>query len=105
MAKDINSLYRLEKRDPASILAWLKAQGYAEEPIRIAMAEHAQMIADGKRFGYVNGISVLSNSIRARVAELTKQKKDDLIDSFGVFKPTERLHKRIWNKLKGKNGS
>ena len=110
MAKNIKRLFRQEKRNPVSINVWLKSQGYDDEAIRISMAEHAQMIADGTKFGYVNGISVLSNAIRDRVIELTKQKEAYLINSFGVFKPTDPLLKRAWTRLKKpvfkvKNGS
>jgi len=103
MKKDIKELYEIEKRDPVSIAAWLKAEGLKDECIELALAEFAEKIAKGERFGYVNGISVLSNKVRDRVKELSQQDSADLVARLGKFEIVQNtLIKRIWKQLNRK---
>lgn len=103
MAKNIKELFAEEKRDPASIEFWLKSQGFKPEYIHQALAEHAQKIANGEKFGYVDGLSVLSNSIRKRVSEITKLNESFDVASFGEFSAQEKIsfYRKIVDKLKG----
>ena len=96
---DIKSLFWREKRDPLSIIAWLRSQGFGDSVIKLSMAEHAQRIIDGEQFGYVNGISVLSNSIRNRCKELTLLDAQKVIASFGRFSKTDGPIKKVWKFL------
>ena len=70
----IEKLYAKEKRDPWSIKKWLLNLGFDSETIDIALTDHARLLATRKRFGYKNGISLLSTSIRKQVADLTAGK-------------------------------
>ena len=103
MKKDIKELYEFEKRDPVSIAAWLKLEGHRDEYIELALAEFAERLAKGERFGYVNGISVLSNKIRDRARELSREGVADLVAKLGRFEVTQdTLMKRIWKQLNRK---
>lgn len=103
MKKDIKELYAIEKRDPVSIASWLKSEGHRDDHIELALAEFAERIAGGEAFGYVNGISVLSNKVRDRVRELSKQGASDLVAKLGKFEVAgDSLAKRIWKQLNRK---
>jgi hypothetical protein len=104
MKKTIKELFEIEKRDPVSIANWLKGEGHKDEHIELALAEFAEKIAKGERFGYANGISVLSNKIRDRARELNKVGAEDLVARLGKFEVIEdsglkKFSKRIWKQL------
>lgn len=99
MGKTVRQLFAQEKRDPISIKIWLKKEGISDECIDLAIAEHAQILANGGSYGYENGISVLSNSIRDRARQLMVADVGDTIDKLGKFTAQERLSKRVWKFL------
>lgn len=95
---NIVQIYEIEGKNPWSIRRWLKAEGFDEKIIDLALGEHAQNLADGKRFGYDKntGISHLSKSIRNRVIELTEMRESELAINFGRFSPSEFYWMRLW---------
>ena len=100
MKKTIKELFEIEKRNPLSIAAWLKREGFKDEHIELALAEFAEKIAQGKRFGYKNGISILSNKIRDRVKELNEQDAEDIIARLGKFEVSgDSIFKKAWKIL------
>ena len=101
MAESLEQLFEKEKRNPWKIRRWLRLEGFSGEIIDLALAEHAQRIKDNERFGYVGGISVLSQSIRKRVKKLTARTEQEISTELGKFKKTAPLYKRIWRKLFG----
>jgi len=101
MKMNIKELYKIEKRDPVSITEWLKLQGFKDQYIELALAEFAEKLANGERFGYVNEISVLSNRIRDRVRELNLQEAENLVGRLGKFEiKNDSFFKKIWKWFK-----
>jgi len=92
----IEDLYAKEERDPISIRIWLKTHGFSENSIDLALAEFAQRLANGERFGYVNGVSVLSNRIRDRARELNMKEEKEVMFKLGKFSPKKPWWKRLW---------
>jgi len=72
---EMNSLFKKEQRDPTSIRLWLVEEGFDEKIINEVIFEYAKRLDRGEKFGYKDGISILSNKIRDRVAEVTKAEK------------------------------
>jgi len=95
---NITKIYGKEKRDPDSIKQWLLRQGHSEKSIDLALAEFAQRIIDGETFGYVNGISVLSNRIKQRVRRM--EAAEDINKRFGEFVPRKGVFGRIKDRIK-----
>ena len=97
MANTVVQLFANEGKDPLRIRRWLRLQGYGVESIDLAIAEHAQRIKNGEGFGYVDGISVLAQSIRNRVKKLTMQNEQNISTALGKFKKTVPWYKKkIW---------
>jgi len=103
MKKNIKDLYALEGRDPVSIANWLRGERLKDEHIELALAEFAERIAKGERFGYVKGISILSNKVRERARQLSGKGGEDLVSKLGMFEVKEgSIFKRIWKQLNRK---
>jgi len=97
MKKTIKELFEIENRNPLSIAVWLKRDGFKDEHIELALTEYAEKIAQGERFGYVGGISVLSNKIKIRVKELNDRGANDIITRLGKFEVSgDSIFKKAW---------
>jgi len=94
--KSIEKLYAIEGRNPISIRIWLRAQGFNENAIDLAMAEYAKRIADGERFGYRDGISILSNRIRAKARLLTERDEEEVMVRLSHFAAWPPVWTRLW---------
>lgn len=98
MPKTMKELFNQEKRDPLSIRGWLLSQGLLESSINVALFDHAQRIANGEIFGYKDGISILSNSIRFQAEKSSLEEGDKVLESFGTFDKTSTKGK-FWKFL------
>lgn len=97
MAKSVNQLFKDEQRDPWKIRRWLRYQGYRGKIIDIALAEHAQKLANGVHYGYSNGISLLTLSVKDRVQKLAMMREEAISIELGKFKKENPWYKKkLW---------
>lgn len=74
----LEELYAREGKNPWSIRSWLINEGFKENLIDIALAEHGRFIATGNKYGYKDGVSLLAQSIRKQVKSLTLRDQSEI---------------------------
>jgi len=102
MEKTIEEIYDMEGRNPWSIKRWLKAEGFDEEIINQVLHEYANKMGAGNRYGYENGISLLSRSIRNRVKELSVDREKKSFDKDGKYILAKPFRQFLIRKMLGR---